>query len=106
MLDRAVLAPLLSALLVTTACESQSGAATPEAAAKAAEAWVVTGVKGDVRTSSMTCKGDGGRFACEGAVKGGGTLSISGTYAGGAWSFELAEPVIVASRLEDLIRTQ
>lgn len=105
-LDRARTAALASALLLTTACESKGSAATPQAAAQAAEAWVSTGVKGDVRTSSMSCEGDGGRFRCEGAVKGGGTLLISGTFAGDSWSFELAEPIIVASRLEDLIRTQ
>lgn len=105
-LDRAPIAALASALLVTSACEPKGGSATPEAAAKAAEAWVATGVKGDVRTTSMSCQGDGGRFRCEGAVEGGGNLLISGTFSADSWAFELAEPVIVASRLEDLIRTQ
>jgi len=110
--DAAVSAPARTAALLAGAvslamlgCDSNQGA-SPEAAAKAAEAWVIGGVKGNVRTSSMTCKGDGGRFRCEGAVKGGGNLLIDGLYAGGSWTFELAEPVIVASRLEDLIRTQ
>ena len=105
-LERAPIATLASALLLTAACESGAGSATPEPAAKAAEAWVATGVKGDVRTTSMSCQGDGGRFRCEGAVKGGGTLPIRGTFSADSWAFELAEPIIVASRLEDLIRTQ
>jgi hypothetical protein len=95
---------IAGALTLLAGCENKP-AATVDGAVGAVTTWVPDGVKGDVRVSAVTCTtSDSARFACTGNVTGGGKLVISAMYAAGSWSMKLVEPIIVAARVENLIR--
>ena len=89
----------IAALALSLGCNSSGSG--PSQVAEAVRAWSKDGIAGDVKLHSVSCNNRSAtRFRCQGQVQGGGTVVIDAERSADGFDFRLAQPIVVASRIE------